>query len=96
MPHTSSAKKRLRQTEKRRESNRAAKSAIKTQIKKVFATAKAGPVEALRTEFQLAVKKLDKAAAKGVVHKNMAARKKSQLAKLLNKQAASTKPATGS
>lgn len=84
MPHTSSAKKHLRQSTKKRLDNRAAKSAIKTQIKRVLSAAKTGTVEQLQAECQLAAKKLDKAAAKRVVHPNLAARKKSQLAKLLN------------
>jgi small subunit ribosomal protein S20 len=90
MPHTKSAKKRLRQTEKRRERNRAAKKAVKTQIKKVLQAAKSGTAEQLQQEYNLAAKKLDKAAAKRVVHPNLAARKKSQLSKLLQtkKQAA--------
>jgi small subunit ribosomal protein S20 len=83
MPHTSSAKKRLRQYEKRRLRNRAAKSAIKTQIKKFNATVANGTPEQLQAEYNLAAKKLDKAAAKRIVHPNLAARKKSQLAKLL-------------
>ncbi|HEV3204564.1 MAG TPA: 30S ribosomal protein S20 [Gemmataceae bacterium] len=82
MPHTRSAKKQLRKNINRRLRNRATKSALKTQIKKVFA-AKAGPAEQLQAEFKIAVKNLDKAAARGIVHRNMAARKKSQLAKLL-------------
>jgi small subunit ribosomal protein S20 len=87
MPHTSSAKKRLRQTEKRTLHNRAIKKSIKTQIKRVLA-AKDAPIEQLQTEYKLAAKKLDKAAAKRVIHPNLAARKKSQLARLLNKKAA--------
>jgi small subunit ribosomal protein S20 len=84
MPHTSSAKKRLRQYEKRRTRNRATKSAIKTQIKKVLTTSKEGSLDQLRAEYNLAAKKLDKAAARRVVHPNLAARKKSQLARLLH------------
>jgi small subunit ribosomal protein S20 len=83
MPHTSSAKKRLRQDAKRNESNRAAKSAIKTQLKRVMDVAKKGTPEELQHEYNLAAKRLDKAAAKRVVHPNLAARKKSQLGKLL-------------
>jgi small subunit ribosomal protein S20 len=83
MPHTSSAKKRLRQNAKRNESNRAAKSAIKTQLKRVMDVAKKGTPEELQQEYNLAAKRLDKAAAKRVVHPNLAARKKSQLGKLL-------------
>jgi small subunit ribosomal protein S20 len=96
MPHTSSAKKRLRQNEKRRLHNRAIKKAVKTQIKKLEAIATEGSVEQLRQEYNLAAKKLDKAAAKRVVHPNLAARKKSQLARLLNQkeQAAKAAPPT--
>jgi small subunit ribosomal protein S20 len=83
MPHTRSAKKSLRKNEQRRQHNRAVKRAIKEQIKKVE-TAAAGPIEQLRAEFNLAAKKLDKAAAKRVVHANLAARKKSQLARLVH------------
>ena len=84
MPHTRSAKKNLRKTETRRLRNRAAKSAIKTQVKRVLAVAQEGSVEDLRKEYNLAAKKLDKAAAKRIVHPNLAARKKSQLARLLH------------
>jgi small subunit ribosomal protein S20 len=87
MPHTKSARKRLRQNEKRRLRNRSAKSAIKSQIKKVLATAKSGTPEELRTQLNLAAKKLDKAAAKRIIHPNLAARKKSQLARLANQKA---------
>jgi small subunit ribosomal protein S20 len=93
MPHTKSAKKRLRQTQKRRLRNRATKKAIKTQVKKVLATAKTGNLDELRKELNTAAKKLDKAAAKRVIHPNLAARKKSQLARLVNEKAAAAKPA---
>ncbi len=88
MPHTHSAKKRLRQNTKLRIKNRTAKKAIKLQIKKVQEVAESGNVEQLRLEYNVAAMKLDKAAGKRVVHPNMAARKKSQLAKLLNKKPA--------
>jgi small subunit ribosomal protein S20 len=97
MPHTSSAKKRERQYEKRRLRNRATKRVIKTQIKKFLAVSQAADAtpEQLQAEFRLAVKKLDKAAAKRVVHPNLAARKKAQLAKKLQaKTAAAKTPAT--
>jgi small subunit ribosomal protein S20 len=95
MPHTRSAKKSLRKNEKRRMHNRAVKKDIKTQIKQVLAAA-AGPLEQLRAEYNLAAKKLDKAAAKRVVHPNLAARKKSQLAKLVHAKEAGgqARPAT--
>lgn len=84
MPHTRSAKKQLRKIHKRRLHNRAIKSAIRTQIKRVEAAAESGASEQLQQEYNLAAKKLDKAAAKRIIHPNLAARKKSQLAQLLN------------
>jgi small subunit ribosomal protein S20 len=84
MPHTRSASKYLRKTEKRRLRNRAVKKGIKTQIKKFMDVAKSGNVEELQKELVVTTKKLDKAAAKRVVHPNMAARKKGQLAKLVH------------
>jgi small subunit ribosomal protein S20 len=92
MPHTRSAKKNLRKSEKRRLRNRAAKSAIKTQIKR-FLAAVNGPVEKLQEEYNLAAKKLDKAAAKRIIHPNLAARKKSQLARALHQKQTTPKPA---
>jgi small subunit ribosomal protein S20 len=93
MPHTRSAKKNLRKSEKRRLHNRAVKKAVKTEIKR-FTAALEGPAEALRTQFNLACKKLDKAAARRVVHPNLAARKKSQLARALRAKETAAKPAT--
>ncbi len=83
MPHTKSAKKNLRKSEKRRLHNRAIVRAIKTQLKR-FVAAKDGPIEKLREEYNLAAKKLDKAAAKRTIHPNLAARKKSQLGRALH------------
>jgi small subunit ribosomal protein S20 len=91
MPHTRSAKKNLRKSEKRRLHNRAVKRDIKTQIKQ-FLAALDGPVDQLQKEYNLTAKKLDKAAAKRVVHPNLAARKKAQLARQLHAKTAS-KPA---
>lgn len=91
MPHTHSAKKNLRKSEKRRMHNRAVKKDIKTQIKR-FLAALDGPLDQLQKEFNLTAKKLDKAAAKRVVHPNLAARKKAQLARQLHGKSAS-KPA---
>jgi small subunit ribosomal protein S20 len=79
MPNTKSAKKRHRQSLVRRARNRAAKSTIKSQIRKVREAVAANKVEEAETEFHMAVKKLDKAAAAGVVHANLAARVKSRL-----------------
>jgi small subunit ribosomal protein S20 len=80
MPNTKSAKKRLRQSLERRTRNRAVKSTLKTQIKKVLATVGAGDATASETEYRTATKRLDQAAAKGVIHRNKASRLKSRLA----------------
>jgi small subunit ribosomal protein S20 len=93
MPHTKSAKKNLRKSEKRRLRNRTVKKTLKTHVKRVLAVAAEGTPEKLKEEFRLAVRKLDKAAAKRIIHPNQAARRKSQLARVLNaKLAAPTTP----
>jgi small subunit ribosomal protein S20 len=92
MPHTRSAKKNQRKIEKRRLHNRTVKKAVKTQLKR-FLEALDGPVEELKKEYDLSAKKLDKAAAKRIIHPNLAARKKSQLARQLHaKTTAGTNP----
>ena len=83
MPNTKSAKKRHRQSLERRARNRAVKSAVKTQIRKTTETGASGDAEKTKTEFRLAIKKLDQAASKGVLHRNTAARLKSRLNKRL-------------
>jgi small subunit ribosomal protein S20 len=93
MPHTRSARKQLRKNLKRRAHNRSLKSAIKTQIKKVLEVADGGDLEGLKKEYNTAAKKLDKAAAKRVIHPNLAARKKSQLARLVHRKATAAKSA---
>jgi small subunit ribosomal protein S20 len=92
MPHTSSARKNLRKSEKRRERNRTAKRTLKTHIKRFFAALE-GPIEALKTEYNLAAKKLDKAAARRIIHPNLAARKKSQMAQAMHKKTEAPKTA---
>ena len=87
MPHTKSAEKSLRQTEKRRRRNRTAIKAIKLQIKKLTDLVGQGSADQVQAEFKLTVKRLDKAAHKRVIHPNAAARKKSQLARLLHAKA---------
>ena len=78
MAHSNSQKKRNRQNEKRRQSNKALMSDLKTSVKKVEVAAAAGePTDALYRDAQ---KKIDVAAEKGVLHANTAARKKSRLA----------------
>ena len=90
MPHLKSAKKRLRQNAKRREHNRAAKKAVKKQLKTVLEVSndKQSNTEQLSKEIVAAIKRLDKAAARGIIHRNTASRKKSQLARLLKSKSA--------
>src|SRR5207237_4150901 len=64
MPHTRSAKKNLRKTEKRRQANRAVKRSLKTYCKRVEAAVTEGNADTMKAELILAIKKLDKAAAK--------------------------------
>src|SRR4051812_12563663 len=86
MPHLKSAKKRLRQNLKRRDHNRATKKALKKQLKAVFegGADQKVTVDQVKRGPPAAVKKLDKAAARGVIHRNNAARKKPQIAGLIN------------
>ncbi|MCY2941991.1 MAG: 30S ribosomal protein S20 [Planctomycetota bacterium] len=87
MPHTSSAKKNLRKSEKRRALNRAALRDITLLVKNVR-NATEGSAEELQKQFNLASSKIDKAGAKRTMHANKASRLKSQLSKILNKKAA--------
>jgi small subunit ribosomal protein S20 len=75
--------KRNRQNEARRVRNKAVRSELKTRTKAAVTAADAGADDADELARQ-AVKRLDKAASKGVIHKNQAARRKSRLAKRLN------------
>jgi small subunit ribosomal protein S20 len=88
MPHTKSAKKSLRKDAKRRLHNRSIKKSLKLQLRGFTEAVAEGPVEKLREEYNKAAKKLDKAASRRVLHPNTAARKKSQLARAVNKKAA--------
>ncbi len=83
MPSSASAKKTLRQNETLRLRNHATKTRMRTQIRKVRAAIAEGNVEQSETAFRLAVKKLDQAAAKNVIHANAAARTKSRLSKAI-------------
>lgn len=82
MPNIKSAKKRVLVTATKNEDNRSVKTAVRTQIKKFDAAIAAG--EGTKEAFNTVVSGVDKAAAKGVMHKNTAARRKSALARKLN------------
>ena len=79
MPNIKSAKKRVKVIATKTLRNKAIKSELKTYVKKAQ-TAEENKAEAVR----VAIKKIDQAAAKGILHKNTAARKKSALARSLN------------
>lgn len=85
MPNIKSAKKRVLVIKTKTLRNQMIKSALKTYIKRFEAAAKTGTAEEAQAAFKLVVKKLDQATAKGIIKKNMASRKKSQLALKLNK-----------
>jgi small subunit ribosomal protein S20 len=85
MPNTPSAEKRMRQEQKRRLHNRMVKSIVKTQITKARQAIDTGAdAEAAEAAVRAAVSELDRAAKKGVIHRNNAARRKSRLMKRLN------------
>jgi small subunit ribosomal protein S20 len=84
MANTRSSKKDVRRSAKKRERNLQVKSALKTYVKKVRTAATAGDADTLKTALTLAVKNIDKAAQRGIIHKNSAARRKSRAAKAAN------------
>ncbi len=79
MPNTKSATKRLRQNVVRKTHNRSIKQAVRTQIRKVREAIEASDTDLAETEFRVVAKKLDRAAAKKIIHRNSAARLKSRL-----------------
>ncbi|NSL50267.1 30S ribosomal protein S20 [Calidifontibacillus erzurumensis] len=84
MPNIKSAIKRVKVSESRRAHNMSIKSDMRTAIKKVEALLVNNDIENAKSALLTASRKLDKAARKGLIHKNAAARQKSRLAKKLN------------
>ena len=85
MPNIKSAKKRVKTTETKTLQNKIFRTQMKTDIKKYQAAIAAGDTELAQATYKAAVKKIDQAAARNIIHKNAAARKKSQFTKALNK-----------
>ena len=85
MPNIKSAKKRVLVTKAKTLQNKMFKSELKTDIKKYQAALAAGDTALAQETYKAAVKKIDQAAARNIIHKNAAARKKSQFTKALNK-----------
>ena len=84
MPNIKSAIKRVKTSEARNAQNTTVKSAMRTAVKKAEAAITLNDATAAKEAFVTAASKLDKAAAKGLIHKNAAARKKSRLMKKIN------------
>ena len=84
MPHSRSAKKRVKQNEKARMDNKAIKSDMRTKVKNTRQAIADGDVERAKKGMVEAAKKLDKAAKQNVIHKNKAAREKSHLQRAVN------------
>ena len=84
MANIKSSEKRAQLIQKATAKNKAAKSLMKTNIKKFDAAASGGDSETAESAYRTAVKTVDRAATKGLIHKNKAARRKSALTKKLN------------
>ena len=84
VPNIKSAKKRVLVNTTKNEQNKSAKSELRTTLKKFDAAVASGDAESAKAMYPAAVRKVDQAAAKNLLHKNNAARKKSQLTKKLN------------
>ena len=81
MANIKSQIKRNRQNEKARLRNKAVKSSLKTSVRKFREAAESGDMEQTGAALRAACRQLDKAASKGVIHKNQAANRKSAIAK---------------
>lgn len=84
MANIKSQKKRIRTAEKARMRNRAVRSELKTLVKHVHEAVEQGDADAAKAAAFRAYKRLDQAAAKGIIHKNQASNRKSGVQKLVN------------
>ena len=87
MANIKSQIKRVKTNEKRRQRNKSVRSAVRTAVRKFREAVEAGNTEDAATLQRAAAKALDKAASKGVIHKNQAANRKSAMAKRINSAA---------
>ena len=88
MPNIKSAKKRVLVTETKSMQNKMLKSELKTLVKKFDIAVASGDKAAATEAYNVAVKKIDKAVGKSIIHKNTSNRKKSKMALKLNKMGA--------
>ena len=84
MPNIKSAKKRMRSSVKKTDTNTLVNSSMRTAIKKFEKEVKAGNKEAASNNLNIAIQRIDKATSSGKIHKNKAARLKSRLTKMNN------------
>lgn len=91
MPNIKSAEKRVRQTEKRTARNRVRKERLKQSLRNFNETLASGDAAKMQDEFKKAAKAVCRAGNKGILHKNAVNRRKSALARALNKAAAEKK-----
>ena len=84
MANHKSAKKRIRQNEKRRIRNRYWRTSMRTSIKKVRAAVGTGNLDEARTNLQKAVRLIGKVRSKGIIHRNQASRRISRLTRFVN------------
>lgn len=87
MPNIKSAIKRVKVTATNRAANISSRSSLKTALKTTVSSITAGDLDNAKTNLRAAIKKLDEAASKGIIHKNQAARRKSRLTKKFNELA---------
>lgn len=86
MPSSKSAEKRLRQSEKRRLKNRIYRRGARTYVAKARKVIESGDTPSAEEAVKVAIRALDVAASKGIIHKNNAARRKSRLMRLYAQQ----------
>ena len=84
MPNTKTAREEMRKAERRRLRNKSVRSLVKTDIKKAEGLIYSGDPKSAQGAVTAAISSLDKAAEKGVIHPNNAARRKSRLVRKLN------------
>ena len=88
MANTKSSKKDLRRTAKRTVRNKGTRTSLKTHVKKVRSAAGSGDAAGTQEALLAAVSAIDKAAQRGIIHRNQASRRKSRAAKAANKLSA--------
>lgn len=88
MPNHKSAEKRVRQSERRRDTNRSNRARVRTSIKKLRGVLAGGNAQDIKSSLPMTISEIDKAVQKGVLHRNAAARQKSRLTARANKATA--------